>query len=35
MLRTYLISTIVSYVILRQPPRGMGGLSTSRMGGHI
>ncbi|MBE0656072.1 MAG: hypothetical protein IH602_00195 [Bryobacteraceae bacterium] len=35
MLRTYLISTIVSYVILRQPPRGAGGLSTSRIGGQI
>jgi hypothetical protein len=35
MLSTYLISTIVSYVILRQPPRGIGGLSTSRVGGQI
>jgi len=35
MLKTYLISTIVSYVILRQPPRGIGGMSTSRMGGQI
>ena len=35
MLKTYLISTLVSYVILRQPPRGAGALSTSRMGGQI
>lgn len=35
MLKTYIISTIVSYVILRRPPRGIGGMTTSRVGGQI
>ena len=35
MLKTYLISTIVSYVILRQPPRGAGVTTTGQMGGTI